>query len=414
MLAAYFLETGTGDASLSVGVDGFGAFGSSIGSDAANAMYDPVGAAGPSGTTYESAVAIRVGDAGPRAFLTSGNMDNSGGLSNPTVTGDSTTGTSSFTVGDLSFDLVQTVAPLLDNTATQTGSFLRQTYTIANTGTSTTDFELVRYIDGDLQFDGSIEDGGGRLTSPSEILFETDAGGTGSTDTTFVGITATGGTEPATNRFEIDSFAGVRSRIISGAALDDTVTGDGDADGFIDSGSEYDVTMALRNVYVLAPGESATFETKTLFGTGAPEDVGGLEASIDIMPDSDRNPINLANRGVIPISILTTDDFDASTVNVGTVEFAGATAFHSALEDVDDDGDLDLVLQFRTQETDLLDRYRDRVMADLADGDLDSSRQELEVSLTGKTLDGEGFQGTDTVDLFLAGRSLRDFLDTLP
>jgi hypothetical protein len=302
---------------------------------------------------------------------------------------------------------VQTVAPLLEAGA-QTGSFLTQTYTITNNGAGSAGFELVRYIDGDLLFDGTLVDGGGRLTTSTDILFETDAGGTASTDTTFVGISGTGGTEPATGRFEIDSYFGLGSRIIAGTALDNTVAGDGDADGFIDSGSEYDVTLGLRNVFILAPGASDTYVTRTFFGTGAPEDVGDTTVSI-----ATNSTINIANQGAIPLTIFSTDDFDASTVDVSTVRFAGAAAFQSALSDVDGDGDLDLVLHFRTQQTDLMAHYRDLVIADLADGTLDSNRQSFDALLTGETLDGEAFEGTATINLFLAGRALRDLLEEI-
>jgi hypothetical protein len=62
---------------------------------------------------------------------------------------------------------------------------------------------------------------------------------------------------------------------------------------------------------------------------------------------------------VIPIAILTTDTFDATTVDPLSVRFGrnGARESHgrSHIEDVDGDGDLDLVLHlvlhFRTQDT---------------------------------------------------------------
>jgi hypothetical protein len=53
------------------------------------------------------------------------------------------------------------------------------------------------------------------------------------------------------------------------------------------------------------------------------------------------------------------------------------------------------------------------VQADLADGKLSSNHQTATVSLTGQTLSGQQFAGQDTVDLFLAGSNLRDFLATL-
>src|SRR5947199_355359 len=78
---------------------------------------------------------------------------------------------------------------------TRLGSRLTQAYTFTNPSASAVSFELVRYLDGDLQFDQSITDGGGRLVlNGVETLFETDSA-TGTADpTTFVGISASGGT----------------------------------------------------------------------------------------------------------------------------------------------------------------------------------------------------------------------------
>jgi len=285
--APYTLTNSPGDGTVTVGVDGFGAFGLAVGPDSTNARYDPVGVLGPTDTTFDTGTAIRMSTtSGTRQFLTSGIIGGSGSLTNPTVTGSSTSGTSSFSFGGLSFTLIQTLTPLLSGSS-QTGSTLTQTYTITNPSGSPVSFELVRYLDGDLRFDGSLIDGGGRLIAPdgTEILFETDtAAGTG-TSTTFVGITGNGGTAPASNRYEVDSYSGLSSRIIGGFALDDTITGDGaDSDQFIDTGSGYDVTLALRNTFSLGSGASVVYVTKTIFGSGAPEDVGGNPVGGELLP----------------------------------------------------------------------------------------------------------------------------------
>jgi hypothetical protein len=68
-----------------------------------------------------------------------------------------------------------------------------------------------------------------------------------------------------------------------------------------------------------------------------------LEVDIDIKPGSDPNSINLESKGVVPVALLTTDDFDASTVDPVTVEFAGASPLRWVIEDVDGDGDVDLL-----------------------------------------------------------------------
>lgn len=273
--APHILDNGPGDGTVRVGVDGYGAFGSSVGTDSSDAIYDPVGGGAPAGTTFESGVAIRFGGAGGRTFLTSGDIGGSGGLANPLVAGNTTTASSTFSLGGLDFSLSQTLVPLFDNAANRIGTRLDQVYDISNPGRLPADFEVIRYIDGDLFFDGSLIDGGGRVfIGSTEVLFETDSA-TGTLDpTTFVGITGEGGTIPATGRYEIASFSGLRGRIVSGTALADIVAGDGaDADQFIDAGAGYDVTLALRNVFNIPVGGSDRYVTTTIFGSGAPGEV---------------------------------------------------------------------------------------------------------------------------------------------
>lgn len=76
---------------------------------------------------------------------------------------------------------------------------------------------------------------------------------------------------------------------------------------------------------------------------------------IDIKPGTFPNTINPNSKGKIPVAILTTDSFDATLVDPTTVLFGAtgteAAAVHSVTEDVDDDGDLDMVLHFVTKQT---------------------------------------------------------------
>jgi hypothetical protein len=103
---------------------------------------------------------------------------------------------------------------------------------------------------------------------------------------------------------------------------------------------------------------------------------------IDVKPDSDENPINPRSRGVIPVAILSTSDFDAATVDPSMLRFGpdGASIVHPGgyLEDVNGDGLLDLVVHFQTQET------------GIECGD-------TSVSLSGSTFDGEIFEATDAI-----------------
>ena len=133
-----------------------------------------------------------------------------------------------------------------------------------------------------------------------------------------------------------------------------------------------------------------------------------LSVEIDVKPGSDPNSINLASNGVIAVAIFTTDDFDAALVDASTVVFAGASAVCGAPEDVDGDGDLDMVLYFRVQDTNLPEIYAQWLAQDPG-----SSHQQLAVSLTGETIDGEAFLGTDAVDAFFSGKALRDLLREL-
>jgi hypothetical protein len=77
------------------------------------------------------------------------------------------------------------------------------------------------------------------------------------------------------------------------------------------------------------------------------------EVEIDIKPGNDMNPINLKSKGVVPVAVLTTVQFDAQTIDRSTVQFAGATPVRWTLEDVDSDGDDDMLFHFKTQDLDL-------------------------------------------------------------
>lgn len=112
-----------------------------------------------------------------------------------------------------------------------------------------------------------------------------------------------------------------------------------------------------------------------------------ITVKIDIKPGSWPNSINPDSKGVIPVAILTTStavgesvDFDATTVDPSSVKFGPneALAVQSAIEDVDQDSDLDIILHFKTQETGI-------------------QAGDTEACLTGKTTDGQEIEGCDAV-----------------
>jgi len=107
-----------------------------------------------------------------------------------------------------------------------------------------------------------------------------------------------------------------------------------------------------------------------------------VSADIDIRPANGSDPFNPNSNGVVRVAILTTSRLDATKVNAATVRF-GATgtesaSVHTVLTDVDGDGDIDMVVHVRNQET------RIRCGASSA-------------VLKGQTVSGEAFRGQGPV-----------------
>src|SRR5262249_45145111 len=139
-----------------------------------------------------------------------------------------------------------------------------------------------------------------------------------------------------------------------------------------------------------------------------------LPVLIDVKVGNATDPINVASQGVLPVVLFGSADFDVTQVNLSTPRFAGAAVFQWSLADVNGDGRQDLVLKFRTQDTNLRALYNQLIADDInGDGVLDSNRQVAQVSLTGQTTAQQLFEGTDDVTLFLSGKALRDLLTSL-
>jgi hypothetical protein len=103
---------------------------------------------------------------------------------------------------------------------------------------------------------------------------------------------------------------------------------------------------------------------------------------IDIRPGGFPNSINPFSKGVIPVAIMSTPNFDAMSVDTASVRFGisgtEAVARHFAFEDVDGDNDLDMILHFNTEDTNI-------------------SCGSMSAVITGMTLDGHRFMGMDSV-----------------
>ncbi len=63
--------------------------------------------------------------------------------------------------------------------------------------------------------------------------------------------------------------------------------------------------------------------------------------------------INLKSKGLTPVAVLSTDGFDAVSLDPSRVTFALAAPVNHSFEDVDGDGDVDLAMHFTTQDLQL-------------------------------------------------------------
>lgn len=117
--------------------------------------------------------------------------------------------------------------------------------------------------------------------------------------------------------------------------------------------------------------------------------VGPQPVDIDIKPGSYPNAINLGSNGVIPVAILSSDAFDATTVDPETVSLAGAgvavrgkgNKCLASQEDVNGDGLTDLVVKIETE--------------NLGPGTFQNGT----AILTGETSDGVKFTGSDEITI---------------
>jgi len=103
---------------------------------------------------------------------------------------------------------------------------------------------------------------------------------------------------------------------------------------------------------------------------------------IDIKTGSNSNIIKLNSPGVVTVAVLTTEEFEASTIDPVTVLFSGASPQSWSMKDIDRDGDIDLLFQFKILELTDLNEYSN------------------EATLTGMTFDGNiSIIGTDSVHI---------------
>jgi hypothetical protein len=126
-----------------------------------------------------------------------------------------------------------------------------------------------------------------------------------------------------------------------------------------------------------------------------------LAVSVDIRPGNCPNPLNVKSKGVLPVAILGTEDFDVNGIDAVSVRLAGIEPLRSSYEDVagpaadgnececaeekeELDGYTDLTLKFGTQKA-------VEALGEVNDGDV------LTVTLTGVLQDGTPIEGMDCI-----------------
>lgn len=137
-----------------------------------------------------------------------------------------------------------------------------------------------------------------------------------------------------------------------------------------------------------------------------------IEVPVDIKPTSCRNPLNMKSKGVLPVAILGTEDFDVTQVDRASVRLGNVSPLRWALDDVatpfepyigkegafdcttdGPDGFMDLTLKFDMQA--LITE-----LGDVEDGDV------LVIQLTGKLMEeygGTPIVGEDVVVILKKG-----------
>ncbi|MBU1430599.1 thrombospondin type 3 repeat-containing protein, partial [Myxococcota bacterium] len=243
---------------LSMGIDLFGAFGSSS-SVRYNANFNPPNDnpdRGEKGTVYESKPFLCMQRAGSYA----GTWLERGALMslNPVAAADAHQLTSDFNYSDVDVHFE----------ATFNCNRIQQCYTFTNRGNSAIDeMALIHYIDGDLYFEGGFSNdyGGASLGSPKTV-YEFDEGDDPDQPTTLLALYGVDPHDRYLTGWEVGEFPESKGRIANldggcerlrgniGRSSGDTADGDGNL--VTDRG--YDVTLSLRfDTGPLQPGASA-------------------------------------------------------------------------------------------------------------------------------------------------------------
>lgn len=288
------LTNGTGDGKLTIEVDGYGSFGSSVDATA-GALYDPVGTLPQGQSAFEAALFFadmsdRANFSEFRDFLT---IDDFGAdLPNIDVTLISPTeahstfqvslDSSTLPASRYDVQLVQRLETLSE------GTRLVQIYTISNQTAITGNLTLVPFLDSDLCFSGADCDDINAAewqndlagaSSDFQILYAFDSGDSFTNPTTLISFQRSASIAPTSSAYSIQPFrtedeANLRmtDRIdaqngIPGPAQNRIYKDQSPIDRLTDS--PYDPTLSLQNTFTLAPGASMVYTVTTTWGQGS-------------------------------------------------------------------------------------------------------------------------------------------------
>ena len=155
-------------------------------------------------------------------------------------------------------------------------------------------------------------------------------------------------------------------------------------------------TLVFQTTNVSGPTGSGPPESEYLVGPT-------FEVEVDIKPESCPNPLNLKSKGILPVAILGSEDFDVNSIDAASIRLLDVAPVRSNYEDVSapvidgnecdcteegPDGYTDLTLKFETEE--IVAVITD-VVPDVNGDDI------LALQLTGALTDETAIQGVDCV-----------------
>ena len=181
--------------------------------------------------------------------------------------------------------------------------------------------------------------------------------------------------------------------------------------------SHFDIALSLAKTYAFAVLPTSSLDGRITVQSALdiyPEGNAwtiiipepATEVAVDIKPGSCPNPVNVKSKGVLPVAILGSADFDVHDIDVATIQLAGVDPNHSNYENVarplidanececsteEPDGYMDLTLKFNTQEI-------VGAIGPVADGD------KLVLELTGLLHDDTPITGTDCIIIRAKGQ----------